>query len=326
MVVVLSGARPVGLLRGSTEAEAMNEDLSWDEFRLVKAIADSRSLGGAADLLGLNHSTVFRRLAALEKTVGAHLFERSRSGYEPTAAGDEMIALASNMADSIIEFERRVAGRDFKAVGQLRVTAPEAIGQHFMPAIMAQFQARNPGMMIELVLSDQVLNLSRREAEVAFRLTNEPTDTLVGRRICTVRWAVYGAHDLVAALGAKSADSLPFVSYCDGYGPPSIRRWLETQVSPGRIAAKVNSVPNVLGLAVHGIGAALLPCYLGDRCSALTRLGARQQDLDVGLWLLTHSDLRRSGRVRAFMDFAAAEMAKQRRAMEGPDGEEEAKA
>ena len=77
----------------------MSAKLSWDEFRLVKAIADSRSLAGAAELLGLNHSTVFRRLAALETTIGARLFERSRSGYQPTAAGDEMIALATTMAD-----------------------------------------------------------------------------------------------------------------------------------------------------------------------------------------------------------------------------------
>src|SRR5271166_2116951 len=125
----------------------MNADLDWDEFRLVKAIADSRSLAGAAERLGLNHSTVFRRLAALEAGVGARLFERSRAGYEPTAAGDEMIALANTMADSIVEFERRIAGRDVKPTGQLRVTTADVIGQHFMPAIMAQFQTQNPGVI-----------------------------------------------------------------------------------------------------------------------------------------------------------------------------------
>ena len=119
----------------------MNAELSWDEFRLVKAISDSGSLGGAADILGLNHSTVFRRLAALETTVGLRLFERSRDGYRPTGAGEEMIALATTMADSIVEFERRVAGRDVKPTGQLRVTTIEAVGQHLLPAIMAQFRA-----------------------------------------------------------------------------------------------------------------------------------------------------------------------------------------
>ena len=136
-------------------ATAMNAELSWDEFRLVKAISNSRSLAGAAELLGLNHSTVFRRLAALETSIGARLFERSRSGYRPTAAGDEMIALATKMANSIVEFERRVAGRDAKPTGQLRVTTVEAIGQHLLPAIMAQFQIQNPGVVIELILSNQ---------------------------------------------------------------------------------------------------------------------------------------------------------------------------
>ena len=90
----------------------MASTLDWDEFRLIKAIADAHSLVGAAEALNLNHSTVFRRLAAIENDVGARLFERSRAGYQPTEAGEEMIALADSMAESILEFERRVAGRD----------------------------------------------------------------------------------------------------------------------------------------------------------------------------------------------------------------------
>src|ERR1700733_15295095 len=127
----------------------MNSPLSWDEFRLVKAIADARSLVGAAEGLGLNHSTIFRRLGAVEQALGARLFERSRSGYQPTAAGEEMVALATTMAESVQEFERRVAGRDVKATGELTVTTPEAIGQHFMPTIVAQFQTQNPGVVVE---------------------------------------------------------------------------------------------------------------------------------------------------------------------------------
>src|SRR5208337_4092013 len=198
-------------------AAAMSSELSWDEFRLVKAIADSRSLAGAAELLGLNHSTVFRRLAALETAIGARLFERSRSGYQPTTAGYEMIALATTMATSIVEFERRVAGRDAKPTGQLRVTTVEALGQHYLPAILAQFQGQNPGVAIELILSNQALNLSRRDADVAIRLTNHPPETLVGRRICVVRWAMYCRRDLVAALGPRTIDSVPFIGFAENF-------------------------------------------------------------------------------------------------------------
>ena len=121
--------------------------------------------------------------------------------------------------NSIVEFERRVAGRDAKPTGQLRVTTVEAIGQHFMPAIMAQFQIQNPGVVIELILSNNALNLSRRDADVAIRLTNDPPETLVGRRICAVRWGIYCHRDLVSALASKTIDSAPFIGFCESFGP-----------------------------------------------------------------------------------------------------------
>jgi DNA-binding transcriptional LysR family regulator len=297
----------------------MHSGLNWDEFRLVKSIADAHSLVGAAELLGINHSTVFRRLAALESAVGARLFERSRAGYEPTPAGEEMIALATSMADSIVEFERRVAGRDVKPVGELCVTTSEAIGQRFMPGLLAQFQIYNPGVVVELILSNQALNLSRRDADIAIRLTNDPPETLVGRRICTGRWGVYCRRDLAAALSSDGIDSVAFIGFGDGFGPVSVQRWIEANVRPGRLAAKVNSVHCMLELALQGFGATLLPCFLGDRSSDLTRLGDPLPELDAGLWMLTHSDLRRSARVRAFMEFAGAELAKHRRAIEGEE-------
>jgi DNA-binding transcriptional LysR family regulator len=304
----------------------MSAELSWDEFRLVKAIADSRSLAGAAELLGLNHSTVFRRLAALEKSIGARLFERSRSSYRTTAVGDEMVTLATKMADSIVEFERRVVGRDAKPTGHLRVTTIEAIGQHFMPAIMAQFQTQNPGVVIELVLCNSTLNLSRRDADVAIRVTNDPPQTLVGRRICAVRWGIYCRCDLVSAFGSRTVDSAPFIGFYERLGPAAARRWIETQIPPERLAARVNSIHSILELVTQGFGAALLPCFLGDPRKALVRIGQPPSDVDVGLWILTHSDLRRSARVRAFMDFAGAELAKHRRMIEGVEGDEHAAA
>ena len=169
----------------------MNSELSWDEFRLVKSVADARSLVGAAEALGLNHSTVFRRLGAVEATVGARLFERSRSGYQPTAAGEEMIELAKHMAESITDFERRVAGRDVKPSGDLRVTLVDTLAITLMPSIFVEFRHLYPSVRLDLILATPHLNLSRREADVAIRATNDPPDTLVGRRIAAIRWAVY---------------------------------------------------------------------------------------------------------------------------------------
>ncbi len=299
----------------------MSAGLSWDEFRLVKSIAEARSLVGAAELLGVNHSTVFRRLAAVESAAGARLFGRSRAGYEPTAAGEEMIALATTMAESVLEFERRVAGRDVKPTGELSVTTAEAIGQHFMPEIVAQFQAQNPGIAVELILSNQSLNLSRRDADIAIRLTNDPQESLVGRRICTVRWGVYCRRDLIGALGSAAIDSLGFIGFSDNLTAAPGRRWMEANIGPGRLLAKANSAHCRLQMALQGLGATLLPCFLGDCYPDLKRVGDLLPELDLGLWMLTHSDLRRSVRVRAFMDFVGAELTKHRRAIDGNESE-----
>ncbi len=202
----------------------MNSDFSWDEFRLVKSIADARSLVGAAERLGVNPSTVYRRLAAVEAVVGARLFDRSRAGYEPTAPGEDMIALAATMAASIVEFERRVAGRDVKPTGELCVTVPLGLGLHFMPAIVAQFQAANPGVVVELILSNEALDLSRRDADVAVRFTNDPPETLVGRRICTARFCLYRRCDTAAEAGSEAAGSIAIHRLWrlarTGVGPP----------------------------------------------------------------------------------------------------------
>jgi DNA-binding transcriptional LysR family regulator len=297
----------------------MTSDLSWDEFRLVKSIADARSLLGAAERLGVNQSTVYRRLAALETAVGARLFDRSRAGYEPTAAGEDMIALATTMAESITELERRIAGRDVKPTGELSVTVPISVGLHFMPAIVAGFQVLNPGVVVELILSNEALDLSRRDADIAIRLTNDPPETLVGRRICTTRFCLYRRRDGAEEAGAAAAESIGFIGYAGSLGPESARRWIEANVGPGRIVARANSAHCMLELALEGVGAALLPCFLGDRSPGLVRVGYPLPELDAGLWTLTHADLRRAARVRAFMDFAAAELGKHRRAIEGEE-------
>ena len=302
----------------------MNPDLSWDEFRLVKSIADARSLVGAAERLGVNQSTVYRRLAAVEAAVGARLFDRSRAGYEPTSAGEDMIALAATMAESITDFERRIAGRDVKPTGELSVTVPMGVGLHFMPAIVTQFQAANPGVVVELILANEALDLSRRVADVAVRLTNDPPETLVGRRICTARSCVYRRRDMAAEGSAEAVETGAFIGFAESLGPASSRRWIEANVDPGRIVATANSAHCMLELALQGLGAALLPCYLGDRNPNLIRVGYPPPELDAGLWTLTHADLRRAARVRAFMEFAATELTKHRRAIEGeePSGTE----
>ena len=136
------------------------------------------------------------------------------------------------------------------------------------------------------------------------------------------RLSIAGAIS-VSSFGSRPLEAAPFVGFGDKFGPDggaALDR--DSHVRPGRLVGKINSTLSMRELAVQGLGAALLPCFLGDVSPALVRLTPPLPELETGLWILTHSDLRRSLRVRAFMDFAGAEMAKQRRLIEGAEGED----
>jgi DNA-binding transcriptional LysR family regulator len=295
----------------------MNAPLNWDEFRLVKAIADSHSLVGAAETLGLNHSTVFRRLGAIEAMLGAQLFERSRSGYEPTAAGEEMVALATSMSESIVDFERRVAGRDVKPTGELRVTTVDSIAVYLLAPILARFRQMYPGIQLDVILAAQNLNLSRRDADVALRVTNEPPETLIGRKIGPMRWAIYASEAVLAKYGDKAIAEADWIGFGDSFSAYAGKRWMERTVGQRRQVWRVNSVLSMAEAAAAGGGLALLPCFVGSAHDDLKRIGAPLADLDLDLWILTHPDLRQAARVRAFLDLVGAELLKARKILEG---------
>lgn len=289
----------------------MPTSIPWDEFRLVKAIADARSLVGAADTLGINHSTVFRRLGALEESLGVRLFERSRSGYSATPAGDEMIALAAKMEQEIVDFERALAGRSAKPAGELRLTTNDAFLNWLIAPMLASFRKAYPDIRLEVIVGHEHLNLSRRDADVALRATLEPPETLVGRKIAHIGWAAYGPANF-----AGGDHERQWVAFGEGPGVAGPRRWFEDNVAPDAVVCRVDSVAGVASAVSAGIGSGLLPCLIGDRLEGVARIGEKMPFGD-DMWLLTHPDLRHSARVRAFMDHAGAELTKLRRDIEG---------
>ena len=213
----------------------MADASSWDDFRLVKAIFDARSLVGASDALGINHSTVFRRLGALEATLGTRLFERSRTGYAPTAAGEEMIGLANRMDQDIVDFERKIAGRDVKPAGELRVTTNDTLLIHLLTPVFASFREAFPDIRLDIVVGNSSLNLSKRDADVAIRATTEPAETLVGRKIARFGWARYAAKSWVDSGRAVEGDTVPWVGFGDGLAQITAGKWLYTHIDARRI-------------------------------------------------------------------------------------------
>jgi DNA-binding transcriptional LysR family regulator len=293
--------------------------LSWDDFRYVKAIADTRSLAGAATELSVNHSTVFRRLAQIEGQLGSRLFERSRSGYALTPCGEEMVRLAERMGEDIVAFERQVTGHDLRPSGELRVTTNDTVLVHLMTEVFAAFRKAYPEIVLDVVVSNQALNLSKRDADVAVRATDRPPEALIGRRAASIAWAVFGsaAHAPESFDPAADARSAEWVGFGENLANLKAAKWLKDNAAPERIVYRINTVLGLAEAAAAGIGLAILPCFIGAATPGLARLTAPLPELVNGIWLLTHADLRQTARVRAFMDFAGSEIAKQRKSIEG---------
>jgi DNA-binding transcriptional LysR family regulator len=295
--------------------------LSWDDFRYVKAIADRRSLAGAAQALGVNHSTVFRRLGQIEEQLGSRLFERGRAGYALTPSGEEMVRLAERVGEDITAFERRVTGQDLRPSGELRVTCSDTVLLHLLTDVFARFRDAYPEITIDVVISNTMLNLSKRDADVAVRATYQPPETLSGRRVAHIAWAVFGASEQVGK-PLDLAHDVPrhnWVGFVDHSAIGRAAKWLKDSGGEERIVYKVNTMLGLAEAVARGVGLALLPCYVGASVPGLTRLSPPLPDIGGELWLLTHPDLRNTARVLAFLDFCGAQMASRRRILEGLD-------
>lgn len=275
--------------------------LDWDAFRFVKAVAERGGLTAAAVQLGINHSTAFRRLAALETQLDVRLFDRLRTGYLPTPACQAMIAAAARIEADVAGFARTMAGRGETPAGELRVTAPDNFAAELLMPILADFGARYPAIRIDLILAEEALNLSRRDADVALRVSRGPSETLVGRRLAGIAWAVYGRTDRTGDDPARADWVSPSATVAGGL----FARFVAGQVPAERVRLRINSVVGLKAAVTAGIGIGPLPCFEADADPALRRLSGPLPDLTTDLWVLTHPDLRHAARVRAFMEHVA---------------------
>jgi DNA-binding transcriptional LysR family regulator len=294
--------------------------IGWDDLHLIKAVSDGHGLQAAAERLGLNHSTVFRRLAQIEAKLGAPVFERHRTGYTLTTIGEEVAALASRIDDEVSALSLKLSGRSIAPAGELRITTNDTLLVNLMMPIISTFRVRYPDIRLDVVLANQALNLSKRDADVALRATDNPPETLVGRRLATIAWAVYGRRDMTLHAKFDDADwcnNQNWVALGDNLSHLKVARYVRDLAPQSRMVYRVNTVLGLAEAVEAGIGIGPVPCFIADKRPELIRLNPPKPEFSTGLWLLTHPDLRHAPRVRAFMDTVAAEMAKYRSLIEG---------
>ena len=284
----------------------MYNKLTWDEMCLVHAVAKVGTLSGAARILDVSHPTAFRRLNRVEQKMGVRFFDRARSGYTETAAAEEVSALVVRMRDEVLAVERSIAGRDLRPSGTLRITTTDSLMFGWLSPVLRGFRIAYPEIQLELVVSNDVFSLSKREADVAVRPAQKPDEFLFGRKIGTIAQAVYMARDLAAA-----ADEGDVVNSIDWIGPdqsityPAFEHWLEDEGLADQCRIRLNSVYGMLCAARAGLGRSVLPCYLGENDRRLIRVGGEIPSMATDLWILAHPDLGKTKRILVFLQHVA---------------------
>jgi DNA-binding transcriptional LysR family regulator len=286
--------------------------MDWDDLRYVLALSRGGTMSAAADELGVTHTTVSRRLSAFEKHLGVRLFDRLADGYAATAVGVDLVGVAERMEEEVLSLDARVTGQDEKLSGTLRVTTVDILAEVLLENLDV-FTERYPGVELELSVDYAPLNLTRREADVALRLTNDPPENLVGRKLARAEFALYGARSLVGASGEQTPlAELPWISW-DRRAGARLTEARIAELSPDApVVLRVDSTTVMHHSIRRGVGISFLSCVVGDRDEALVRLRPPEPDFGMDIWVLTHPDLRSTARVRAFLDFAADELTRLR--------------
>lgn len=291
--------------------------LEWDDLRYVLAVAREGSLAGAARRLKVNHTTVLRRVEAFEKRLGVRLFERLPSGYALTAGGEELVAAARGIDDTVTALERRLAGQDLRLTGTVRVTTTDTLMGSILPEILAEFHALHPGIQVEVAVTNLMLNLTKRDADVAVRPVRSPPPTLVGRRVTKVAFAIYGSARYLETHKAKELGKHLWVGPDDSLAGTSTAQWMRAQLPDSEVVLRADSLVALRQAVLAGLGLATLPCYLGDTSPGLVCVRGPVPEMETALWVLTHEDLRYAARIRAFTEFAAAAFRRRRPLLEG---------
>jgi len=297
------------------------QNIDWDIFRVVMAVADSGSAVAAAEKLGVNPSTVLRRISKFEADNSVRLFERRQTGYAPTVECAAIVEAARQIENRVAEISRDIFGRDLRLEGKLTVTTTDTFLHTLLGSCIAEFSALHPRIQIEITVTNTRLNLTRHDADVAIRASRQPPDTLIGQRVSAVGFAVYALPSLAAALpaGRRLADcrSLPWVGIGETLAGSPIGAWLDKNVPESSIVMTADTFSAIRDCAVAGGGLAVLPCCLGDRVAALERITPPVAEMETSLWVLTHADLRGAARVKAFTDFVVRALRSHRNALEG---------
>jgi DNA-binding transcriptional LysR family regulator len=280
--------------------------VNWDDLRYFVALARAGSLSAAARNLKAEHTTVARRVAALEASLRAKLFERAAKGYRLTAQGEEFAALAYRIEGEVLGIERRADASDASVAGVVRVSAPPAIASYYLTEKLALLRQAYPGIIVELMGDRLAANLARREADIAMRLFQPEQGAMVARRVGAFAHGLYGAKPYLAA---TSDGDRQYLGYDDSLEHVPQQQWVLSLAGPRALVFRSNELACLHQAIVAGVGLGALPRFIGDSDERLQRVPMiNEAEATREIWLLVHPDLRGSPRVRVVLEHLAAQV------------------
>jgi DNA-binding transcriptional LysR family regulator len=277
-------------------------NMSWEDYQFFLAIARAGTLTAAAATLAVSQPTVSRRLQAMETRLGARLFYRTRRGYELTAGGAELFDTVARVEEELAEADRTISGRDQSIAGSLRFTSTETFINGYLGQHVCKFLRENSEVEIQLICTDSMLSLSRGEADLAIRFTENPPETLIGRRLGSLAYAIYAAAGSAGdRFSGRERSRWEWI----GMHTEAFNRIVYGTFSPSsRLKHRVDSMLAICAMVRAGLGVSILPCYVADQDPGLRRIDPDPLiDSRFDMWVLYHPNVRRTRRLRMFAQF-----------------------
>ncbi len=283
----------------------MSQIFDWDLLQSFLSVARAGRLTVAARRLGVDHSTLSRRLVTLETALGAKLFDRSLSGYSLTHQGEDLLARAESMESTALAIQSEVGQARSQVSGTVRIGAPDGFGTAFLAPVIHELTAAQPALQIDLVPTPSGFSLSKREADIAISLARPAEGRLHVRKLTDYRLGLYAAAAGLMVESIEEAAKHPFISYIDDllytpeldYVPPALKI-VEPRLRFSNLLAQHAA-------CAAGAGLCILPCFLADPDARLARILADQINLTRSFWMIVHSDMRDLARIRVTGDFIA---------------------
>jgi DNA-binding transcriptional LysR family regulator len=279
----------------------------WNDLKYFLALSRQGKLVRAAVRLQVDHTTVSRRIAALEKQLDVRLFDKSPNGYQLTDAGLRLLPLAEQIETRSNRLYREIAGKDARLSGTVRVATPEALGSQVIARHITEFKQQHPDIEIELVAETRRMSLSKREADIAISFSRPDSGRLIAWKLCDYRLRLYASRDYLAQYppiaGVEDLARHDFVSYIEDLIEMPELRFFDTTIRNAHVVFRSTNVSAQFNAILGGLGLGLVHCFMAQRENRLQVVLPEQVSVERTYWLLVHEDLRHVARVDAVCQF-----------------------